>query len=168
MGNFDSTRVPMGPGVSNESEPVSGTAGLELCGLSLDHMESVVELLQQVSPHSPEKDKLEDCLIRFLDEGRGFGLVAKHNGTVVGFGSILLYYRVRGGRVGIIEDLAVQGEYQRNGIGRAIVKALLDFARNGGAHKVTVLASSQAIRLYEHLQFVNRGHTLTFFIGDQD
>ena len=49
---------------------------------------------------------------------------------VLGFGSILIEYKIRGGVMGHIEDIAIHNQYQNRGIGKLIMEKLVEKGKN--------------------------------------
>ena len=88
-------------------------------------------------------------------------LVAEDGGEIVGYVAVGRATRLESNRhVADIRGLAVAPDHQGRGLGRALVHAALDAARERGARKVTlrVLGPNTAARaLYESCGFVVEG-----------
>jgi len=88
-------------------------------------------------------------------------LVAEEGGEIVGYVAVGRATRLESNRhVADIRGLAVAPDHQGRGLGRALVQAALDAARERGARKVTlrVLGPNTAARaLYESCGFVVEG-----------
>lgn len=121
-------------------------------------------MLQSVSLFKPENSKLNELATQFLGNEDCYACVAVCNGRVIGFGSIFILKRIRGGRSAIIEDVVVHEDIRRKGVGRLIVKELLDHAITKSCFKVTLVAGEQNIPFYESLGFKeeNRNMKLMF------
>ncbi len=92
----------------------------------------------------PEVLELPDRAVR---EGRTRAAVA--GGAIVGFASWL-----GAGDAIEIEDLFVEPECMRQGIGRALVLDLIAIARSRGIGRVEVTANQHALAFYEQAGFV--------------
>ena len=92
----------------------------------------------------PEVLELPDRAVR---EGRTRAAVA--DGAIVGFASWL-----GAGDAIEIEDLFVEPECMRQGIGRALVLDLIAIARSRGIGRVEVTANQHALAFYEQAGFV--------------
>lgn len=92
----------------------------------------------------PEVLELPDRAVR---EGRTRAAVA--DGDIVGFASWL-----GAGDAVEIEDLFVDPEWMRQGIGRALVLDLIASARGRGIGRVEVTANQHALAFYEKAGFV--------------
>jgi ribosomal protein S18 acetylase RimI-like enzyme len=97
-------------------------------------------------------------------------LVAEDGGEIVGYVAVGRATRLESNRhVADIRGLAVAPDHQGRGLGRALVQAALDAARERGARKVTlrVLGPNTAARaLYESCGFVVEGVRRDEFLLD--
>jgi len=118
-----------------------------------EDMESVVEMLQSVSIFRPNDVKLSGLAESFLRVEGNHAFIAECNGQVIGFGSVLMIERIRGGRAAIIEDVVVCKDARGKGIGSLIVSSLISFAKDTGCFKVTLVASDDNIKFYERCGF---------------
>ncbi|WP_263383008.1 GNAT family N-acetyltransferase [Granulicella arctica] len=81
-----------------------------------------------------------------------FGVVIHCRGRLVGMGRVV----GDGGLSFQLVDIAVEPEHQRRGLGKTIVRSLVDYVRKSastGAH-VSLLADGDAKHLYEKFGFV--------------
>ena len=101
----------------------------------------------------PEVLELPD---RAVTEGRTRAAVA--DGEIVGFASWL-----GAGDAIEIEDLFVEPEWMRQGIGRALVLDLIAIARGRGIGRVEVTANQHALAFYEKAGFVTYREEATRF-----
>jgi GNAT superfamily N-acetyltransferase len=95
-----------------------------------------------------------------IAEGR-VRVVADGSGPPLGFSVVL---PVRDGRCEL-DDLFVEPDWMRRGIGRLLVHDLADRAAEAGATHVDVIANPNAVGFYARLGFVVTGQTSTEF-GD--
>ena len=93
--------------------------------------------------------KSEDAAVAGLP-GTWFGVVVRHGGRAVGMGRII----GDGGLFFQIVDMAVEPEHQGQGLGKAIMTALMDRLRRDarGAY-VSLIADGEANRLYAQYGF---------------
>jgi len=92
-----------------------------------------------------------------IDDGRT--VVAVHDGRIVGFATL---GPVVGGAVEV-DDLFVDPEHQRHGIGRALVTEIAARAHASGGVHVDVTANPDALAFYESVGFVAVGEAETRF-----
>jgi glucosamine-phosphate N-acetyltransferase len=81
--------------------------------------------------------------------------VAEMSGRIAGTASVIIEPKFihAGGVVGHIEDVAVHPEFQKHGIGRALVAHLLDVCRREKCYKVILDCAEAVIPFYEKLGF---------------
>jgi ribosomal protein S18 acetylase RimI-like enzyme len=101
----------------------------------------------------PETLELSDLGVR---EGRT--RVAICNERVVGFATTL-----GGGTAAEVEDLFVDPDFMRRGIGRALVLDMVAIARTRGIHRLDVVANPHALAFYSSAGFVDDGVIETRF-----
>ena len=77
-----------------------------------EHMEEVVELLKGLSPYSPSRDKYDSIWSSFNSQTNVYSRVAMHKDVVVGYGAIIIEEKIRGGKLGHIEDIVSHREAQ--------------------------------------------------------
>lgn len=137
---------------------------LVLRPFAADDIEAVIDLLQDVSAYRPPAQALADLARSFTDLGNSHACVAVLDGRVVAFGSLFVLNRVRGGRSGIIEDMAVSKAVRGQGIGRRVVENLLEQARASGCFKVSLEASASAEPFYQSTGFAPAGQVMKFLL----
>lgn len=101
----------------------------------------------------PETLEFSDLAVR---EGRTRAAVAE--GEIVGFASWL-----GAGDVFEIEDMFVEPEWRRRGIGRALALDMIAIARGRGIRQVEVTANPHALAFYENAGFVAYREVVTRF-----
>ena len=78
--------------------------------------------------------------------------VAIVDDRIVGFATV-----VATGRVGELEDLFVDPDWMRHGVGRALVVDAIDNARDKGLRRIDVMANGHALGFYKSVGFVYDG-----------
>jgi GNAT superfamily N-acetyltransferase len=86
-------------------------------------------------------------------------LVAERGNTIAGFASISLV----GEGTAELDDLFVEQAHWNNGIGRALVEALLEYGRARGVERLTVVGNPHAVGFYLACGFEAIGPTETQF-----
>jgi glucosamine-phosphate N-acetyltransferase len=81
--------------------------------------------------------------------------VATDGDRIVGTLTLLVERKFihHGGRVGHIEDVVVHGEYQKRGIGQALVRHAVEEARQLGCYKVILNCFEERVGFYESVGF---------------
>lgn len=91
-------------------------------------------------------------------------LVAEADGQVVGTVTLVLEQKfIRGGGVaGHLEDLAVRKDFQGEGVGREIVRHLLDVAAGRGCYKTVLHCTDDLVSFYERNGFRRSANGMRF------
>ena len=92
-----------------------------------------------------------------IDDGRT--LVAVDRGEIVGFATLVRSDH----RCAELEDLFVDPDHQRQGVGRALMTGLTERARVAGDRCISVTANPDALAFYESVGFVVVGQAETRF-----
>ncbi|MEI7947716.1 MAG: GNAT family N-acetyltransferase [bacterium] len=94
-------------------------------------------------------------IINSPDTGRI--LVAETDHKVIGMVSLLFSISTAlGGKVATLEDLIIQEPYRKQGIGKQLIQAAFEFAKNQECLRITLLTdhtNNTAIRFYESFGF---------------
>ena len=90
--------------------------------------------------------------------------VAVLEGKIIGSTTLLIETKFihNGGKVGHIEDVVVDKEHQRKGIGEKIVKYLLKYAKEQGCYKTILDCADDIKPFYEKLGFKHNANALRF------
>lgn len=119
-------------------------------------VEAMARLIPQLSPDA--EPVTAQTLREVVDSDVTTLLVARRAGQVVGC-LTLVVFRIPSGRRCWIEDVVVDAEHRRAGIGEALTRTALDHAATLGEHVVNLTsgpARTDAHRLYERLGFTRR------------
>lgn len=131
---------------------------------TLDDLPRMADLLAELftleSDFQPERAKQLRALNTILDNpavGRLF--VLRVDGVVAGMANALLSISTaEGGTVLVLEDVIVDRAQRGGGLGRRLVEQVLDWARQQGMTRVTLLADRQneaALAFYRKLGFTS-------------
>lgn len=121
---------------------------------------AALEKLCFSSPWSAESLKL------LTNEGIGVGMVCHKDGKVCAYGGMLVAVDE-----GQIANIATHPDYRRQGYGRAIVEALIKYAKNNKLVSIAleVRASNKAaIDLYSSLGFKTEGRRKDFYTAPRE
>src|SRR6516225_653278 len=101
--------------------------------LSLDFLDTLASLAEVNLTVEKAKDVFRDRLRKGIRT-----YVARIDDRIVGTASLLIEEKFihEGGCSGHIEDVAVHPEYQKQGVGAALVRYLIEQARAAGCYKV--------------------------------
>ncbi|MFD2203219.1 GNAT family N-acetyltransferase [Shivajiella indica] len=101
-------------------------------------------------------DKEQTNLKEVLEEDNRITLACcEHNGQVIGIASMCTY-KVISGKKGWIEDVVVDEQYRNQGIGRKLMKKLLEEGKKKNLSEILLFTEAHripAIKLYSDLGF---------------
>jgi GNAT superfamily N-acetyltransferase len=129
-----------------------------------EDIDAVIDLLQDVSAYRPDADIAPSLAKAFAAQTNSYACVAIQDGRPIGFGSVFILNRLRGGLSAIVEDVVVAASMRGNGIGQAILTALSEVARARGCFKVTLEASPSAERFYCAAGFARAGRVMKLML----
>ena len=128
-----------------------------------EHMEEVVELLKGLSPYSPPRDKYDSIWSSFNSQTNVYSRVAIHKDVVVGYGAIIIEEKIRGGKLGHIEDIVSHPNFRWQKIGGTIVKTLYEIAITNNCYKLTLHCGNDQAGFYEKCLFKIAGCSMQKF-----
>ena len=128
-------------------------------------MEQVIVILQSISEFKPLKKDYSSIWNNFCKQTNVRSLVATIDETVVGYGSVVMEQKIRGGKFGHVEDIAVDPNYKKNGIAKIIVDSLFDLAKLEGCYKVSLQCQEHNIEFYKKCNYELSGLAMQRFIS---
>lgn len=131
--------------------------------LAKKDMADVIDLLRSISPYAPP-DELYDGIWRdFSRQENVISLVVEAEGIAVGYGLVLIEQKIRGGKVGHIEDIVTHPQHRRRGLGMELVEALTKEAFDLGCYKVALHCQPHNVAFYEKCGFLGSGNSMQRF-----
>ena len=118
-----------------------------------EHMDEVIQILKGISPYSPPKGSYDNIWEAFKNQPNVYSRVAIYKGSIVGYGVIIIESKIRGGKVGHIEDIITHTDFRRKNIGATIVKSLYEVANSKECYKVTLHCKKEQVAFYEKCLF---------------
>jgi len=132
----------------------------------IDDFSEVIDILQAVSAYKPERKEYDSLARRFASDLATTAYVCKKNNLVVGFASMFVITRIRGGRAAIVEDVAVSHFYRGEGIGKRLLLSLINSAQQQGCFKIELATSDSAIEFYRKIGFLESSAYMRFFFNE--
>ncbi|ENM5906449.1 GNAT family N-acetyltransferase [Vibrio mimicus] len=127
-------------------------------------MDAVIDLLQSMSEFKPSKSDFLPIWNSFCEQSNVHSLVAVMDSQIVGYGSIVIETKIRGGKVGHIEDIVSHSLFRKKGIGKAVVDALFDVAQVNGCYKVALQCKEHNVKFYEKCGCEVSGVAMQMFV----
>lgn len=128
------------------------------------HMEQVVQLLQAMSAYLPPKESYGDIWQSFINQPHVRSVVATENDGVVGYGAVVFETKIRGGKIGHVEDIVSHPNRRNKGIGKMVVNALYEIARENKCYKVVLQCQQNNVFFYEKCSFNVGGSAMQRFV----
>lgn len=126
-------------------------------------MDAVIELLQGISEFKPSESEYLPIWNRFREQSNVYSLVAVSDHQIVGYGSIVIETKIRGGKMGHIEDIVSHPLFQKKGIGKGIVDGLFDVAKAKGCYKVALQCKEHNVKFYAKCGYEVSGLAMQMF-----
>lgn len=137
-----------------------------LAPVAREHVREIVNLLQSISIYLPPDGQYDDVWIEFSGQSHVRALVAFIGERLVGYGSVSFETRIRGGKVGHVEDVVCSPEFMGRGVGKAIVDALSKLAFEQGCFKLSLQCEDNNVSFYRKCSFRESGISMQRFRGD--
>ena len=102
-----------------------GYTQMEIRKIKLEDVEFVIDILQDISSFYPPKSKFKNIYQNFSNQYNVDGYVFVEENEIVGYGSINYETKIRGGKIGHIEDIIVKKEHRNKNIGITIIDTLI-------------------------------------------
>ena len=112
-------------------------------------MDIVIKMLQGISTYEPQKVERQEIFNEFISQSNVLGFVYLLENTIVGYGSLVFETKIRGGRVGHIEDIVVNSRYRGKNIGIKIIHHLIEESKKRKCYKVSLVCKENNVVFYQ-------------------
>lgn len=112
-------------------------------------MDMVIKMLQEISSFEPKKSERQEIFSEFISQSNVSGFVYLLENTIVGYGSLVFETKIRGGRVGHVEDIVVNSKYRGKNIGLKIIHHLIEESKKRKCYKVSLVCKEHNTIFYE-------------------
>ena len=112
--------------------------------IRFEDLEQVYDLLNQLNSVETSQVDKELAWKNFNSEG----LVLEHEGKIVGYGSLLVEYKIRGYNSGQIEDIVIDESYRGLGWGELLVERLVERGDSMGCYRISLFCNKKLIPFY--------------------
>jgi len=127
--------------------------------LKLEYVPQVIELLQEISIFTP-KTKDKELFKQFISQSNVTSVVANDGNKVLGFGAMVTYTNLRGGKIGFIEDIVTHPGFRKIGIGYRVLDSLRKTAIFLGCYKISLFCKDENIEFYKKCGFNLNGNEM--------
>lgn len=132
--------------------------------LKQNDLTGVIELLKSNSHGSFSKNQISSAWIKYISQDFNHSVIAICKSKIIGHGSIVISKRLRGGNLGVIEDIIVHSNYRKKNVGKSIVNFLIDVAKVNGCYKVTLQCEEKNFNFYKKCNFETSGTSMQRFL----
>ena len=127
---------------------------VSLVEVKKNHMTAVIEILQSTSYYRPDEKDYDQIWDGLQSQTNYFGLVALDEKVdVVGYGSIFIERKIRGGKMGHIEDIAIHPDFRKKGIGKLLINALCRISQKEKCYKISLACNEHNLSFYQKCDF---------------
>ena len=107
-------------------------------------IETIWELLNQLMFVDTSRTDLELAWKKFNNHG----MVVEVDDKIVGFGCLVVEYKIRGYTSGHIEDVVIDEEWRGCGVGVKLIKALCEKAEEYQCYRVSLFCREELVPFY--------------------
>lgn len=147
-----------------ETKTMDNIDNISLRAVKQCDMDAIVNLLKSISEFTPARFDYVDIWDAFRQQTNVYSIVAVIDTQIVGYGSVVIEKKIRGGKIGHIEDIVSHPFFRNKGIGSAIMFALLDVANTKGCYKVALQCKEHNVEFYEKCGYQVSGIAMQLLI----
>ena len=119
--------------------------------LKEEDAQEISELFKQLTDDANELSSTD-----LIDDPGCHCRVIEHNGKVIGFGCLIIHQVPTKGKVARVEDVVVHIDHRGKGLGKSLMKELVQIARGKGVKHIDLTSNPSRVparKLYESLGF---------------
>ena len=135
--------------------------------IELEDFDTIFSLLQDLSKFLPAKSEFNNIWKNFMLQKNvyGFVLIENKNNKLIGYSSISIEIKVRGGKMGHIEDVVIDKNYRKLGLGKYLIDYLTNFAKLENCYKISLECRKNNIKFYESCNYSNTGFAMSLYLN---
>lgn len=139
---------------------------IEIFPIKKIYMEEVIELLGSISKFKTNEDDYDLIWDEYKNQPNVFSLIAKIDKNLVGFGAIIIETKIRGGKLGHIEDIVTHKNFRNLGVGKAILDSLYNIAVKKECYQIALACKENNIPFYKKCNYKLHGYYMQRFINN--
>lgn len=129
------------------------------------HFKNIASLLHNNMSHFlPNLAQIDIIWEEYIAQSNVYAIVLIHESSIIGFGSVMIETKIRGGKMGHIEDIVIDEKYQLRGYGNLLINNLVETACSLGCYKVSLQCKHDKIEFYEKCDFACSGTAMQRFL----
>ena len=143
---------------------------IEITNAKKIYFSQIIKLLQVISDFYPNKNTEEIIWENFINQKDVYSFIVldcdaeSFDQKLVGFGSLHLSRKVRGGVIGFIEDIAILENYRGKGIGKLLLKKLITKAKEESCYKLVLECKAENSEFYQKIGFKKSGFSMSLIL----
>ena len=143
---------------------------IEVTSTKKIYFSQIIKLLQVISDFYPNRNSEEIIWESFINQKDVYSCIALDSDAksferkLVGFGSLHLSRKVRGGVIGFIEDIAILENYRGKGIGKLLLKKLITKAKEESCYKLVLECKEENSVFYQKIGFKKSGLSMSLML----
>lgn len=132
-----------------------GSPNLVFRPIEKEDAHSVCLLLEQLSefPGGVDVIDIENSWKNFASSSNTYAVVGVADDKIICYGSVIIEYKIRGGRSGHIEDIVVDQQFRQKGYGELLITHLINYCEAAGCYKIILDCYEKTIPFYNKLHF---------------
>ncbi|QWD04226.1 GNAT family N-acetyltransferase [Polynucleobacter paneuropaeus] len=128
-------------------------------------MPQVISLLKKnLSNFSPSISEYDDIWSRYSTQENVYSVVALLGDAIVGYGTVVIEEKIRGGAIAHIEDICTSSDFRHCGVGSSIMDKLLEIAKQHKCYKLVLSCKKDNLGFYSHNGYKQDGISMSQFI----
>lgn len=129
-----------------------------------DYYKGFLNLLQQLTDINPDNITFEKFKDYYNLIKNKIFVIEKDN-KIIATGSILIEHKFIHdlSQIGHIEDVVVSSDYRGFGLGKLIIKKLVDYCEKEKCYKVILDCAENNVKFYEKCGFENKGIQMSYY-----
>lgn len=129
--------------------------------INKNYILQVIKLLSDnISNYTPKFINLSRIWKIYSSQKNTFAIVALNEKKIVGYGSVILEFKIRGGIACHIEDIVVKEKYRKFGIGKFIMQKLYNYAKKKKCYKISLQCKNKNVKFYKKCGYEINGVTM--------
>jgi glucosamine-phosphate N-acetyltransferase len=116
-------------------------------------LNAIMNLLNQLSPSNDElnKEVIKEIFNNINQDKNYFLCVIEDNNTIIGTGTILIQMNLshKGKPYGHIENIVVDENHRKKGVGKDIINFLINKAKENNCYKVILNCKNEIVPFYQ-------------------
>lgn len=130
-----------------------------------DYNKGFLQLLNQLTNIGDYNYEKFEKVFEIYKKTHDLIIVIENNNKIIATGKILIEYKFHNNMsyLGHIEDIVVDENYRKYGIGKKIVEYLIDYGLKNDCYKVTLNCSDKNVEFYEKCGFKKKSNEMVIY-----